>query len=369
MEARQRRKDSGHRKSEGMDSPDSDAVEKNSAGTFEIIDCPKTPANKEQGTPSPDTTDQHRAEILDAIMTQTIRAKANELRDNYVRHMDAELSNLLDQVLTTRTTNPPESSEIINPVASFSKPARKNGQQGQLIRKEFVARNSYLTDLFEVPHIQTIQYIFIAVLIFFVSNTIIHDLFDHGTIGVDFHTWAFAFNYFPAVLTCWCLMQLTALLVIYGSMSFWASNRPRSKNIESFDKLWIGIYCLYNILFFILPLFFLRHYHLGPGTASIIVGEQMRFMMKGHAFLRENVPGLMQKSARNEPAQLPSFSKYMYFQFIPTLVYRDSYPMTKNVNWKLVLKHFAQFAGGILYLNYIYLRFCVLVSETSIRIV
>ena len=51
--------------------------------------------------------------------------------------------------------------------------------------------------------------------------------------------------------------------------------------------------------------------------------------MKVHAFVRSKIS--------SEPPGL-SFSKYLYFLFAPTLIYRDMYPRTNTINWKFVVQ-------------------------------
>lgn len=68
--------------------------------------------------------------------------------------------------------------------------------------------------------------------------------------------------------------------------------------------------------------------------------EQVRILMKTHAFVRSNVPVALsydnQKYSKpqrtddtkedHDQAPCPDFSKYLYFMFAPTLVYRNRYP-------------------------------------------
>jgi hypothetical protein len=58
---------------------------------------------------------------------------------------------------------------------------RKSDKIGGLPEKQFLARNSLLTDLFRIKHIRTIYHIFIAMLIILFLNTVIYDLVDTGT--------------------------------------------------------------------------------------------------------------------------------------------------------------------------------------------
>lgn len=55
--------------------------------------------------------------------------------------------------------------------------------------------------------------------------------------------------------------------------------------------------------------------------------------MKSHAFVRSNAPRAMLGKLKTEDSTVsggnifvPSFKTYLYFLFVPTLVYRDNYP-------------------------------------------
>lgn len=55
----------------------------------------------------------------------------------------------------------------------------------------------------------------------------------------------------------------------------------------------------------------------------------------------------------------PEFSKFLYFIFAPTLIYRDSYPRTSSIRWKYVLTQLAQFIAAVLFSYYLFYRFCL----------
>jgi len=55
----------------------------------------------------------------------------------------------------------------------------------------------------------------------------------------------------------------------------------------------------------------------------------------------------------------PEFSKFLYFIFAPTLIYRDSYPRTASVRWKYVIEQLAQFVAAALFSYYLFYRFCL----------
>jgi len=55
----------------------------------------------------------------------------------------------------------------------------------------------------------------------------------------------------------------------------------------------------------------------------------------------------------------PAFSKFLYFIFAPTLIYRDSYPRTSSIRWKYVISQLAQFVAAALFSYYLFYRFCL----------
>lgn len=55
----------------------------------------------------------------------------------------------------------------------------------------------------------------------------------------------------------------------------------------------------------------------------------------------------------------PEFSKFLYFLFAPTLIYRDSYPRTSSIRWTYVISQLAQFATTSLFGYYLFYRFCL----------
>lgn len=58
---------------------------------------------------------------------------------------------------------------------------RKSSKEGSLPDKQFLMRNSLLTDLFKIKHIKTIYHIFIVILIILFINTAIYDIVDTGS--------------------------------------------------------------------------------------------------------------------------------------------------------------------------------------------
>lgn len=92
--------------------------------------------------------------------------------------------------------------------------------------------------------------------------------------------------------------------------------------------------------------------------------EMTRFLMKTHAFIRSNVPKALlpkgKKTSDDKPGfYVPAFQKFLYFLFIPTLVYRDHYPRTKCIRWNFVVKCVLEVIGIIFYVSFIFERYLI----------
>ncbi|KAL4222557.1 Sterol O-acyltransferase 1 [Mactra antiquata] len=240
---------------------------------------------------------------------------------------------------------------------------RRQKEQGKLPDKEFIARRSVLTDLFEISHIRSIYHVFVAILIIFSINTVLMDIIEKGSLGLDFGLIQWGMGKFPKVVSLWLCMQFSTLLIVYPGFYYWTLYRPIGES-GVFDYLGLAVYLTYQSAFFILPATYVFEHELPPASAVIITCEQLRFMMKSHAFVRENFPKVLNYNEDNNKDHdrvdlCPDFSKFLYFLFAPTLVYRDSYPRTATIRWGYVVSNFTQVLACLLYTYYIFERFCV----------
>lgn len=240
---------------------------------------------------------------------------------------------------------------------------RKKKERGELPDKVFVARRSMLTELLEISHIKSIYHIFIAILIIFSLNTVIMDIIEKGSVGLDFELIRWGLGGFPKVVTLWLCMQLSTLVVVYPVFYYWSLLRPEGP-VGWRDIVALIVYFLYQCLFLVLPVRYIFEHDLPSASAMICTTEQVRLLMKTHAFVRENIPKVLayrEEDNKDHPRSdvCPDFSKYLYFLFAPTLVYRDSYPRTPVLRWSYVVSNFIQVLGCILYTYYIFERFCV----------
>jgi len=104
---------------------------------------------------------------------------------------------------------------------------------------------------------------------------------------------------------------------------------------------------------------------LPPASSSIILMEQVRMLMKVHAFVRSNIPRAIKYSSprddddKSKHQACPDFSKFLYFLFAPTLVYRDQYPRNSQIRWHYVVSNFVQVVACLFYTYFVFVRFCV----------
>ncbi|XP_062557532.1 sterol O-acyltransferase 1-like [Armigeres subalbatus] len=230
--------------------------------------------------------------------------------------------------------------------------------------KEFVTRNSLLTDLFEVKHIKTIYYIFVITLIVLFLNTVVYDFIDRGVINFGFRPIVFVFRKFHLSLALWACMQLVVLCV-YPAFKLWSKVRNifadnHIRKVCDLSAL-IGL-IVFQCSFIYLVIEAVLQLDIAPVSSLAALLEMTRFVMKVHSFVRTNVPRVLDSTENvtqtNKHTQtVSSFTKYLYFLFAPTLIYRDEYPRTQRIRWTIVLRHALEVIGVICYMSFIFERF------------
>uniref|UniRef100_A0A182JE51 O-acyltransferase n=1 Tax=Anopheles atroparvus TaxID=41427 RepID=A0A182JE51_ANOAO len=320
---------------------------------------------------------EYREEIVKDMAIEKMKQKMDEIvarvGKDVEKKLDIAVDDLFAEVKQFNLKNY-ELKQLFN-----EKPTAKAGHRkspthrsdGKLAEKEFVARNSLLTDLFEVKHIKTIYHIFIVILIILFLNTVVHDFVDTGSINLGFRPIVAGFGKFHIALMLWFCMQLSTFF-LYPLFRVWASGRHSFTAGSTAQKLWdssaLAMFLAYQCAFVGVAIKALLHHDLPPACSAAYLMEMTRFLMKAHAFVRSNAPRALgcrgQKTADSKPTspdaygrQLPSFAKYAYFLFAPTLVYRDEYPRTKQIRWRVVARHALEVVGVIFYISFILERF------------
>ncbi|KAK5645058.1 hypothetical protein RI129_006358 [Pyrocoelia pectoralis] len=236
-------------------------------------------------------------------------------------------------------------------------------KKGHLPDKVFMARNSFLTDLLEINHIQTIYHIFIALLFGLFVNSTTYDMIHTGQTKMGFDLIIRGFANIHILLFMWICMFFTSCF-IYVMFHIWASLimqlHPQSFYIKLWNKICLGLYLMHVATFVYLFTYNLVIYKLTAVESVAILCEIMRIVMKTHAFVRTNVPIVLQYKPHTEAdAPIPEFSKFLYFLFIPTLIYKNSYPRTKSIRWGYVCKCFIEVFGCIVYISFVTERFLI----------
>lgn len=225
----------------------------------------------------------------------------------------------------------------------------------------FVARNSVLTDLFQISHIRSLRNVFVAVMIIFVIQVAINDIVENGRLNLDFDLIFESFAKLHIALFIWLLMKLCTSVVVFMSFHHWANSRIRYlENRKTYDFVWLGLFIVYIFMFLFFPCREIVKHQLPVASSLIVLLEQLRQLMKTYSFVRENVAKILHnKDSQSKDVRCPDFSQYLYFLFAPTLIYCDQYPRNAVIHWDYVLKMFGQVAAAIVYVYYVVVRFCV----------
>jgi len=139
--------------------------------------------------------------------------------------------------------------------------------------------------------------------------------------------------------------------------------------------------CTYAVLYTVFQCGFvggfgwLHHtFNLPLGSSFIILCEQVRMAMKQHSFFRETVrlgSAAHASAHSSEDEDVAPIDKRLFdnfndqlrqfytFHFVPTLIYRNSYPRSRKIRWKFVAMCAIEVAGCIFYTYVIFAAFCV----------
>lgn len=269
--------------------------------------------------------------------------------------------------LEKNTKNDP-SAESNGKLQNNKKNVRTKEKTSILPDKQFQARNSLLTDLFEINHIKTIYHIFIVIFTLLLFNVFVSDFVNSGKINFGLSTIIAGFHGFTNAFMIWISMQLT-VFALYPVFGVWSKITRKFFSVKSSTtSLWhltcVCIVVIYQCGFLIVFTKIITKCDLGKATSMAILLELVRFMMKSHAYIRSNVPRTLsskQKIINDDDKSrrqiLPTFGQYSYFIFAPTLIYRDNYPRISKINWDFVFKCFLEVLSVIFILSFIFERF------------
>ncbi|XP_045473594.1 sterol O-acyltransferase 1-like [Harmonia axyridis] len=237
-----------------------------------------------------------------------------------------------------------------------------NSNQG-LPEKLFFKRESVLTVLFENPHIKTIHHIAIVLFLGLGSLTFIKGYLENNEVASGFRLIRGGFKNFHISIITWLFIYF---LVCCSYFLFMTWSRLRSHystctfKTTQCDYVFVQFLLAYYLFSFLLIAYLVTNFNLATGSAGFILMEQIRLLMKVHAFVRSNAPKVLQfKEKSDETLILPNFKHFVFFTWIPTLVYKDEYPRTKEIKWRRVAGYASEIIAVVFFYSFVLERFTI----------
>ncbi|CAG0918172.1 unnamed protein product, partial [Notodromas monacha] len=315
---------------------------------------------------------------------ETVRGKMEDAKQELMNQVEEQLQDLISdcfeeirsRLLIAAKTSPSTCQENENYFSDLrekdEKPSRKNvDSEDFLPPKQFVLRDSVLTDLFRVSHIRTIYHIFTATLLLIVVQAVFSEISERGSLDLRFEMVWWTFGKFSSVMLIWMSM-FSATCALFVVFSFWASQPALQTSVWRLAFFVAFLHYLGAFLYY--PVSYLLDHDLPVASSFIVLMEQTRLLMKSYAFVRYNASKVsswyeskdrtstltektnIEPSGSVEHGPGLDFSCFLYFLFAPTLVYRDSYPQTKKIRWSYVFSNFMQVFGVIVALYFVLTR-------------
>ncbi|PIK62533.1 putative sterol O-acyltransferase 1 [Apostichopus japonicus] len=286
------------------------------------------------------------------ILMEQVKEAAEQAKGTFVAHMENQLKNM--KVSDNRLVRPGVEELDSN----------ENKKSLRVSGNKFLPRQSMLTDLLQNKNIRTLNNIFVAVLFVIILNSALMHLLNFRNVGVTFELAFWTIGKVPLVLYIWCQMMLWATAAFFSTLSIWAHHPSSTVGPWKIPNVaWLVLYIAGVLAFLIYPPVFVIYHDLPVLSSSIVLMEQVRLIMKMHAFLRVVIPrasawkhkvndeinGIDREWEVNTPpknmdedAPCPDFSCYLYFLFAPTLIYQDKYPMSSRIRWNIVRQNVVQ---------------------------
>lgn len=125
------------------------------------------------------------------------------------------------------------------------------------------------------------------------------------------------------------------------------------------NKISLTILIIYYCFLTIAATLLIRRFDQPAASSAALLMELVRLLMKTHAFVRSNVPKFLNFKPHTEtpPPALPTFTHFLYFLFVPTLVYKDEYPKKTTRSWSFILKTSTEFVLTLFYICFIFEKF------------
>ncbi|XP_022901410.1 sterol O-acyltransferase 1-like [Onthophagus taurus] len=216
----------------------------------------------------------------------------------------------------------------------------------QLHLKQFKERKSVFTELSKTKHFLTVKHLFYCILFGLLLKDVAFNFILNKKVDYGLRSIMFGYAKFHIFLILWYLI-FTLNVLTFTFYNLWVTIRKKCL-IRSLNTLWVDciFFCLL-IGYYIGSLYgvpvLIRIFNLPILSAGSLLTEQVRLIMKSYSFIRRNVPEVLNyKPHRDKKIFQPKFSHYIYFLFVPTLIYRHKYPRTKSINWNTAIHCFLE---------------------------
>ncbi|CAH8491519.1 unnamed protein product [Dicrocoelium dendriticum] len=300
----------------------------------------------------------------DWVLEQLVDETRRKLMVQFEKQLDTALNEFLDRANHKGVCVQTFKQQSMN-MEDKSPPSVET--KGKIFpEKVFRLRDSVLTELFELSHIRTVYHVFIAILLLFSFNLICTNfLGTQPSRAIDhLQMLQYTFGKFRDVMLFWVKMKASTMFIPFLGFFFWCTQRSPVTRPTLFDWVMLGLYVLYQVAFITVPIQFTIRHQLPPVSTFIVVLEQIRMLMKSHAFVRTCMSTVVEQTSKQtagtqQPTPwTPNFSNYLYFLFAPTLVYRNTYPRTSEIRWGYVVSNLLQVCGCTLLSYYVLIQFC-----------
>lgn len=285
-----------------------------------------------------------------SVQPSELRTFLQALRSEILKDVDSKLFRAIDSLVMELELKQRKSQNGMT-----TKPVRRESTEKlkELPPKEFVIRNSTLTNLWEVTHLRSVYNICLALFVLLYLNITIFYSLDSKKLIRDLSVVAWAFSKFHIVTAVWFGMNFSIIFMMYPSFRFWSTTRLELKKTRFYDMLFCSLFVIFQLALLLIPAKIIVYCNLPPVSSFTVLAEQARLIMKTHAFVRENAARALhfkphQDGDRDDSGPCPEVGKLIYFLFAPTLVYRDNYPRTPSIRWSYVAWNFLQVLACIL---------------------
>ncbi|KAJ8672566.1 hypothetical protein QAD02_003825 [Eretmocerus hayati] len=229
--------------------------------------------------------------------------------------------------------------------------------------KQFFPRESLLTDLRKVNNLRTAHNMFVAGFVTLLFTSAVRDYMETKSINLGLRTLKNGFQNFPFAFKIWMVMQSSSIIffVVYRS---WAARRyellSKTSSVWALDAIFLVAYIMYQGALAVVPAKFILDEYIAPLSTVLLTIEQLRIMMKTHAFVRSTAARMLTNDTGDEKGgkvYYPKFAKFAYFMFAPVLVYKDEYPRNTKIRWSFVAWYFLEIVMCVMYTAFLFERF------------